>query len=127
MEAPVIIHTTFDLITASPDIARISDNVPFVSTEFTTAHEGKKLLSVKAISGLNADSMETFRLIVTEMGNTLGITLRYDQDVDSEQHSLWHIDTVIGNIDHITQVEFMIDSSDDYEDPKVGRIAVPKQ
>lgn len=127
MEAPVIIHTTFDLITASPDIARISDDVPFISTEFITSHDGKKLLSVKVISGLNADSMETFRLIVTEMGEKIGITLRYDQDVDSEQHSLWHIDTVIGNIDHIAQVEFMIDSSDEYEDPKVGRIAIPKQ
>lgn len=127
MEAPVIIHSAFDLITASPDIARISDDVPFVSAVFTTSHDGKKLLTVKVISGLNADSMETFRLVVTEMGDTIGITLRYDQDVDSEQHSLWYIDTVIGNIEHIAQVEFMIDSSDDYEAPKVGRIAVPKQ
>ncbi|WP_343668788.1 hypothetical protein [Chitinophaga sp.] len=126
MEAPVIIHTAFDLITTSERIINISNDVPFVSAEFLTSSKGEKLLSVKAIIGLNADSMESFRLIVTEVGETLGVTLRYDQDVDSAQRSLWYVDAVFGNIDQVEKVEFMIDSSDDYHDVKTGRIAIPK-
>ena len=128
--APVIIHSVFDLIIADPRIIRISNDVPFVSAEFITTPEGKKLLSVKAICGLNADSMESFRLIVTETFSgeipTLGVTLRYDQDVDAPDRNLWYIDTLFSNIDKIEWVEFMIDSSDEYEDPKIGRISVPK-
>lgn len=126
MDAPVIIHSAFDLLITSEKVLRISNDVPFISTEFLTDAEGKKLLSVKAVIGLNADSMESFRLIVTEVSETLGVTLRYDQDVDSAQRSLWYIDAVFGNIDQIEQVEFMVDSSDDYHDEKIGRIAIPK-
>ncbi|WP_343693037.1 hypothetical protein [Chitinophaga sp.] len=127
LTAPVIIHSAFDLITTSEKVIQISNDVPFVSTTFNTSPEGKKLLSVKAIIGLNADSMESFRLIVTEVSDTLGVTLRYDQDVDSAQRSLWYIDAVFGNVDQIDKVEFMIDSSDDYHDQKIGRIAIPKE
>jgi len=126
LTAPVIIHSTFDLIATSEKIIHISNDVPYISSEFIADAEGKKLLSVKAIIGLNADSMESFRLIVTEVSETLGVTLRYDQDVDSALRYLWYVDTVFGNIDQIEKVEFMIDSSDDYHDLKIGRIALPK-
>ncbi|RFM33948.1 hypothetical protein [Chitinophaga silvisoli] len=127
LTAPVIIHSTFDLISTSEKVINISNDIPFVSTAFLTSPDGKRLLSVKAIIGLNADSMESFRLIVTEVSETLGVTLRYDQDVDSTQRSLWYADAVFGNIDQIEKVEFMVDSSDDYHDPKPGRIALPKE
>lgn len=127
LTAPVIIHSAFDLITTSEKVIKISNDVPFISAEFHTSPEGKKLLSIKAMIGLNANSMESFRLIVTEVSETLGVTLRYDQDVDSAQRSLWYIDTIFGNIDQIEKVEFMIDSSDDYHDQKIGRIALPKE